>query len=306
VNCFLCKEESATWPTPTSFTLDVICENCGTFQITTSAKSELEKNDEIAFYLGSWVHAQNQIGNNPRIDSEVLKSFRTYPRPNVKKRAELYLGQAIRLQGGRLTGRVNINNPTLRVASWSFHHEDLPALANYLVGLGAIWRQDGTDNYQLLAKAHELYDQMANTRAASEQAFVAMWFDDELKEAYDLGLKEAIRAAGYDPVRIDRKEHEGKIDDEIIAEIRRSAFVVADFTGHRGGVYYEAGFAHGLGRRVIFTCKKEEIKNLHFDVRQYNTILWTSPEEIVAPLQNRILALFGAGPLRPDARPAAV
>src|SRR5271165_6192652 len=82
--------------------------------------------------------------------------------------------------------------------------------------------------------------------------------------------------------RIDRKEHDGKIDDQIIAEIRRSAFVVADFSGHRGGVYYEAGFAHGIGRRVIFTCKQAEIDKLHFDIRQYNTILWTTPNEIVA------------------------
>ena len=65
-----------------------------------------------------------------------------------------------------------------------------------------------------------------------------------------------IEDAGYEAVRIDEKEHTNKIDDEIIAEIRRSRFVVADFTqgkdGARGGVYYEAGFAHGLGIEVIF------------------------------------------------------
>lgn len=48
---------------------------------------------------------------------------------------------------------------------------------------------------------------------------------------------------------IGSKEHSNKIDDEIIGEIRRSAFIVADFTGHRGGVYFEAGFAMGLGYR---------------------------------------------------------
>ena len=41
-----------------------------------------------------------------------------------------------------------------------------------------------------------------------------------------------------------------KIDDEIVAEIRRSKFIIADFShgsdGARGGVYFEAGFAHGL------------------------------------------------------------
>ncbi|MFC1886373.1 hypothetical protein ACFLZM_04890, partial [Thermodesulfobacteriota bacterium] len=71
-------------------------------------------------------------------------------------------------------------------------------------------------------------------------------------------------------------EHQfnGKIDDEIIAQIRRSRFIVADFTGHRGGVYYEAGFAKGLGLEVIWTCNKNDIDKLHFDIRQYNCIDW--------------------------------
>ena len=101
-------------------------------------------------------------------------------------------------------------------------------------------------------------------------------------------------------------EHDGRIDDQIIAEIRRSAFVIADFTGHRGGVYYEAGFAHGLGRRVIFTCRADDMDKLHFDVRQYNTIVWDSSDQLSKLLQNRILALFGAGPRKPDAKPVPI
>jgi hypothetical protein len=302
MHCPLCREDSANWPKPMSFTLEIDCQNCGKYRIVIQIKNELEKEDETAFYLGSWVYAQNQIGDTPRIDSQVLTSFRTQARPNVQKRAELYLGRAIRLLSGRLTGRVKINDPALRIASWSFHQEDLTALANYLVELGAFWREKGTDNYQLIAKVHVLYEQWANTRGATSQAFVAMWFDPHMKDAYEHGFEIAITGAGYSALRIDRKEHDGKIDDQIIAEIRRSAFVVADFSGHRGGVYYEAGFAHGLGRRVIFTCKRDDIDKLHFDVRQYNTILWSGPGEIVAPLQNRILALFGAGPLKPDAK----
>ena len=61
-------------------------------------------------------------------------------------------------------------------------------------------------------------------------------------------------------MRIDQKEHLNRIDDEIIAEIRRTRFLVADCTqgetGPRGGVYYEAGFAHGLKIPVVmkFRC----------------------------------------------------
>ena len=105
---------------------------------------------------------------------------------------------------------------------------------------------------------------------------------------------------GLRPLRIDQKEHINKIDDEIIAEIRRSRFLVADFThgneGARGGVYYEAGFAHGLGIPAIFTCRDDAVSKLHFDTNHYNHIVWATPEELREKLRNRILAAIGEGP----------
>jgi len=215
----------------------------------------------------------------------------------------LYLGAAIKLLGGKLIGRVGIADQRLRVSSWSYHSEDCLALAKYLENLGALENPGSTQEMSVTAKGHIVYEDMAGQRTQSSQVFVAMWFADVAKQAYDRGIDPAVRQSGYEPLRIDRTEHDEKIDDKIIAEIRRSSFLVADFTGHRGGVYYEAGFAHGLGRRVIFTCQQGEIEKLHFDVRQYNTILWQDPSDILAPLQRRILALFGAGPLKPDAKP---
>ena len=127
-----------------------------------------------------------------------------------------------------------------------------------------------------------------------------MWFDESMNEVYEMGIDPAVRHAGYSPVRIDRKEHANKIDDEIIAEIRRARFVVADFThgkeGVRGGVYYEAGFAQGLDIPVIFSCREDMIKELHFDTRQYNHIAWNDPEELRDRLLKRITALLGDGP----------
>ena len=57
-----------------------------------------------------------------------------------------------------------------------------------------------------------------------------MWFDESMNDAYENGIEPGIRDAGYEALRIDRKEHSNKIDDEIIEEIRRSRFVVADLT----------------------------------------------------------------------------
>ena len=139
------------------------------------------------------------------------------------------------------------------------------------------------------------------TFVATSKAFMAMWFDDSMTKAWEQGFEPAIRGAGYEPVRIDQKEHVNKIDDEIIAEIRRSRFVVADFThgdnGARGGVYYEAGFALGIGIPVIFTCRKDVLEEIHFDTRQYNHIVWEQPIQLREALQKRIGAVIGDGPL---------
>ena len=138
--------------------------------------------------------------------------------------------------------------------------------------------------------------------AASSQAFVAMWFDGSMQDAYENGIAPAIREVGYEPLRIDGKQHNNKIDDEIIAEVRRSRFVVADFTqgatGSRGGVYYEAGFAHGLGLPVIFTCAASSLGDVHFDTRQYNHIVWSDAADLRRQLSHRISATIGDGPAR--------
>ncbi len=140
-----------------------------------------------------------------------------------------------------------------------------------------------------------------STSPNSSQAFVAMWFSDEMNEAYEKGFENAIRDAGYEPMRIDQKPNVEKIDDEIIAEIRRSRFLVADMThgkdGARGGVYFEAGFALGLGLPVLYSCRSDMVDKLHFDTRQYYHIVWETPEELHRELVKRIGAVVGDGPL---------
>ena len=124
----------------------------------------------------------------------------------------------------------------------------------------------------------------------SKCAFVAMWFYSTMKDFYEKGIKPAVEEAGYTAVRIDLKEFNNKICDELIAEIKRSKFLIADFSGLRSGVFFEAGFAKGLGREVIFTVRKEDVDQLkeHFDTRQYNHIVYDSPEDLRKKLYNRI------------------
>lgn len=77
---------------------------------------------------------------------------------------------------------------------------------------------------------------------------------------------------------------------------------MADFTSKpekaRGGVYFEAGFAKGLKLLVIFACRKDRFKDVHFDTRQFNHIVWEYPEGLRKKLANRISRTVGDGPHR--------
>lgn len=122
------------------------------------------------------------------------------------------------------------------------------------------------------------------------RCFVAIWFDDSMRDPYELGFAKGIKDAGCEPVRIDQKQSNKGISDEIMAEIRRAQFTVADFTGQRQNVYFEAGFARGLGREVIWCCRKDHANKLHFDIGHLGHILWSDHAELRMKLANSIRA----------------
>jgi hypothetical protein len=145
----------------------------------------------------------------------------------------------------------------------------------------------------------ERLDLIKRAGHSSTRCFVAMWFDASMLDIYDSAISPAVLEAGYEPLRIDRHEHINRIDDEIIGQIKRSRFMVADFTGQRYGVYFEAGMMLGLGRTVIWMCRKEELSGgggLHFDVRQFNFIAYEGVADARKRLYDRILAIEGEGP----------
>ena len=125
------------------------------------------------------------------------------------------------------------------------------------------------------------------------QAFVAMSFSKQMKPAFEQGIQPALKRAGYRAYRVDLDQHNDRIDAKIEHEIRNSAFVVADVTEQKQGVYYEAGFAMALGLPVIWSVKKGELEDVHFDTRQYNHIVWTDEAQLEEDLYNRVSAVIG-------------
>lgn len=91
--------------------------------------------------------------------------------------------------------------------------------------------------------------------------FVAMMFSDEIDYIYEVAYKLAIQEHNFSAMRIDKKTFTGSIINEITDEISDSVALIADLTGNRGGVYYEAGIARGLQLcnhpiKLILTCDR--------------------------------------------------
>lgn len=134
-------------------------------------------------------------------------------------------------------------------------------------------------------------DALRATQPKANRAFVAMWFDSQMEEAWFNGLKPGVDETGYYIAeRVNSEEHNDRIDFRIVAMIRRSGLVVADFTGGRGGVYFEAGLALGLGIPVVWTCRRDWMPKLHFDTNHYNHIVWDTPEDLRKQLTLRLNA----------------
>ena len=268
--------------------------------------------------LTTWLVDQRMQGVKlPEITAEVAEYAKAKPPLQIHERANRLL--RFIAEQTRAVGKIYATRgPHLSAYAWSesTDEEEIHYFIDYLLKANLLVAQPGVATIQrghylipviviVTVEGHSLIEQ-EETNKDSSQAFVAMWFHQSTDGAYREGIEQGIKEAGYKPLRIDRKEHINKIDDEIIAEIRRSRFLVADFTqgcdGARGGVYYEAGFARGLDLPVIYTCRKDMKHNLHLDTRQFNHIMWETYGELRESLKNRIRAVMGQGP-ETDGRP---
>jgi nucleoside 2-deoxyribosyltransferase len=288
----------------------------GRYAITGSAYAisrSLDDNEKAL--LTAWLCNQRRAGQEyPRISADVISAIKTFRRLTTTERIEralLYFNDTLRV-GEKLTILMGPTTNTDERAGYSLAaitecrtKEELIAFLQLLVEMGLIADTGNKVSFRVYsptARGWLRIDELVSKLPNTTQAFVAMWFNDATTKAYEDGIAPAIRDAGYQPARIDQKEHSNKIDDEIVAEIRRSKFLVADFTCERekvrGGVYFEAGFAMGLGIPVIWTVRKDALNDVHFDTRQYNHIVWDTPESLRSQLSARIGAVIGDGPLK--------
>lgn len=299
--CAICKTPANSF----AVTFDGIhqkCPRCGTFRMSGTAEAILERDASYdparRAKISGWVFDQNRSGTTPMLSSDMLEQLSARPLPTVRERADRLLLEALREQR-RLGEDFDIEEPRFIAATYSLDGDEVAFLASLLSTNG--WMQTGPivgSPSRVLPDGYVAADELMRRAPPSGKGFVAMWFAEDMNDAYEKGFQVGVLNAGYDPIRIDRVPHVNRIDDEILVQIRNAAFVVADFTGQRAGVYFEAGFALALELPVIWTCRKDHMGDLHFDVRQYNCIEWDPNEldDLASRLQYRIEAIAGKGP----------
>jgi hypothetical protein len=126
------------------------------------------------------------------------------------------------------------------------------------------------------------YEALKRAEVESRTAFMAMKFgEDELNQVVNDWFKPAVKAADFELRILTDGQPAGLIDDQMRVALRTARFVIADLTHGSHGAYWEAGFAEGLGRPVIYTCRKDKWQSgePHFDTNHLNTIVW-DPENL--------------------------
>ena len=235
--------------------------------------------------LTTWIVSQQGKKDPPEVSLDLVKRvIRGELKPmNPIVRAERLLrhvGESSQPGEDILVGQL-LEDHNVLAKTESIGANDAYLLARWLVDKGYFDRRHQVESnfFRMTLDGYQRLAELDAPNTDSRQVFVAMWFNDDTKRLRET-IKTAIEAAELESYFIDEdSSNQDKICDRIEVEIRRSRLVVADFThgqdGARGSVYYEAGLAKGLGLPVVWTCRKTQLDDLHFDTNHYPHLSWS-------------------------------
>jgi hypothetical protein len=128
-------------------------------------------------------------------------------------------------------------------------------------------------------KGWELYEAGKRGKFAGNYGFIAMQFGDEILDPFVKDVLKPIVKAKLKIEVVDMRDSSksGVIDNIMRECIRDSKFVLVDLTHENSGAYWEAGYAEGLGKPVIYLCErtKFEEEKTHFDTNHCTTVMWS-------------------------------
>lgn len=259
------------------------CANCGTFDTSDVANSlviGLGQNP-IKRAVLSYSLRKMQASGTPYLNESLLKKIIEKPLPTLPEQCDnliLWLGNSLSFGGHRIW----INPQTHRAVLGAVNAFAFGQVIRHLVKQDLI-EVDMRDNglyaahTTLSVDGWAYYEKLRRNNPQSRVAFMAMQYgNQDLDRLVKDFFKPAVAKTGFDLRRLDEKQRAGLIDDRLRVEIRNARFMIADLTDDNEGAYWEAGFAEGLNKPVIFICEKAKFKEkkTHFDTNHHLTVQW--------------------------------
>ena len=291
VQCPLCGGQTKFWGALPEALFD--CAVCGRFKMTFELTADRDMKGEPHPYLSAATRKAHASGHPLRLDMDTWQQLEDEQRSiRVSEKLSHLLrlvAEQCRTPGGVWRITLSVDYPLIAARD----DTELQSYLSYLKERGFVSYQPylgGTADCGVLIPGWQELEPMPSPGGMPGRCFVAMSFDPSLESVYHLGIKPAIGECGFSVVCMREIATNEGITDRIMSEIRLAQFVVADFTGQRGGVYFEAGFARGLGREVIWACREDELERVHFDTKHFGHVVWKTPEDLRAKLAESIRA----------------
>ena len=261
------------------------CPRCGDFRFARTLVSILP--NKLSNAPSAWAkisHAlQSMQANNQvaEMDSKTVDKVLERSLPSPSEQADLLVrwiaknvngpGETVEVRDATHGGIIGSKSD----AGFKFvlqHLYDVELLSGNLA-------EDKSDFSQvtLSFKGWEHYESLLQGDKTYRKAFMAMKFGDStLDKIVNEVFRPAAQQTGFELRRLDNSQPAGLIDNHLRVEIQTSDFLIADLTHDNLGAYWEAGYAEGLGKPVVYTCEKMkfEQKQTHFDTNHHLTIKW--------------------------------
>lgn len=150
-------------------------------------------------------------------------------------------------------------------------------------------RIDG-QRVQITLEGYQYGERQSITAPKTNQVFLVCAFSSVTDEVFARRFSPIESDCEYKISRIKDQDFNGKVDDEILLQIRAASAVVVDLNESNYNVGFEAGYAYALGKPVIFTSQAPmlEVDKIPFDVRVHNIIWDEDDEAFIRRLANRI------------------
>ena len=289
--CPVCNMELKKAPFEQESVKIFSCYQCGDFALSLNLVEDipdiLHRNKNADVKISHALRTMQRTNKKVELSESMIDAILEKPLPRPQEQADLlirWLAEHTKNPGERV--RLEPIDHHLSIIG-AKNEEGFKMILSHLYKINLLRLPIGSSDrgyYTLTFDGWNYYETLLKGSTTYRKAFMAMKFGDaDLNDVLEKVFKPSVKMAGFDLIKLDDEPRAGLIDDRLRVEIQSSDFLIADLTHGNNGAYWEAGYAEGLGKPVIYTCEQDTFNSQkpHFDTNHHLTVLWdkNAPEQ---------------------------